>query len=256
MTTRSSKLDSKKVTEFIETFKKESEQLVRETFPQKVLEIDSLFKQVKAEDPKDLEQLADIPYPVPLEETNNVNDPSGEPGAKKRKMEDDATNNHSPNVLGTRVLVFPGGSIPYNKFVHSYCEKAKPLMRGLMEHANMVRMWINFLIPKIEDGNNFGVSIQEDVVAEARQVESEAASYLDQISRYYLQRARIISKIAKYPHIEDYRQSIKEFDERQMLNLQNAILEMRNHYASLHDIIMKNIDKIKVPRSANAQNMY
>lgn len=95
-------------------------------------------------------------------------------------------------------------------------------------------MWINFLIPKIEDGNNFGVSIQvcrlsykiesetcnlyvpfcffislpcnflmfqEDVVAEARQVESEAASYLDQISRYYLQRARIISKIAKYPHI-------------------------------------------------------
>ncbi|CAG5132362.1 unnamed protein product, partial [Candidula unifasciata] len=93
-----------------------------------------------------------------------------------------------------------------------------------------VRMWINFLIPKIEDGNNFGVSIQEDVVAEARQVESEASSYLDQISRYYLQRARIISKIAKYPHIEDYRQSIKEFDERQILNLQNAILEMRNHY--------------------------
>ncbi|CAL1525925.1 unnamed protein product [Lymnaea stagnalis] len=253
MTTRS-KLDSKKVSEFIEQFKKESEQLVRETFPHKVLEIDALFKQVKAEDPKDVEQQADIPYPVPLEDAGTENN-SSEPNSKKRKVEVDV-NNHSSNVLGTRVLVFPGGAIPYNKFVHNYCEKAKPLMRGLMEHANMVRMWINFLIPKIEDGNNFGVSIQEDVVAEARQVESEAASYLDQISRYYLQRARIISKIAKYPHIEDYRQSIKEFDERQMLNLQNAILEMRNHYASLHDIIMKNIDKIKVPRSANAQNMY
>ncbi|KAH9513365.1 Proteasome activator complex subunit 3 [Bulinus truncatus] len=251
MTTKPN-LDSKKVTEFIEQFKKESEQLVRETFPQKVLEIDALFKQVKSENPKDVEQEADIPYPVPLEDSESN---SLEANSKKRKIEVDV-NNHSVNVLGTRVLVFPGGSIPYNKFVHSYCEKAKPLMRGLMEHANMVRMWINFLIPKIEDGNNFGVSIQEDVVAEARQVESEAASYLDQISRYYLQRARIISKIAKYPHIEDYRQSIKEFDERQMLNLQNAILEMRNHYASLHDIIMKNIDKIKVPRSANAQNMY
>uniref|UniRef100_A0A2C9L803 Proteasome activator PA28 C-terminal domain-containing protein n=1 Tax=Biomphalaria glabrata TaxID=6526 RepID=A0A2C9L803_BIOGL len=254
MTTRSTaKLDSKKVTEFIEQFKTESEQLVRETFPQKVLEIDALFKQVKGENPKDVEQEATIPYPVPLDEAENNS--TEQPITKKRKVEADV-NNHNSNILGTRVLVFPGGSIPFNKFVHNYCEKAKPLMRGLMEHANMVRMWINFLIPKIEDGNNFGVSIQEDVVAEARQVESEAASYLDQISRYYLQRARIISKIAKYPHIEDYRQSIKEFDERQMLNLQNAILEMRNHYASLHDIIMKNIDKIKVPRSANAQNMY
>lgn len=45
---------------------------------------------------------------------------------------------------------------------------------------------------------------QEDVVAEARQVESEASSYLDQISRYYLQRARILSKIAKYPHIVSF----------------------------------------------------
>ncbi|BFY98223.1 hypothetical protein BsWGS_01263 [Bradybaena similaris] len=239
----------KKVTEFIEEFKKESEELVRETFPQKMLEIDELFKQVKAEKPEDIQQNVDIPYPVPL-----VNEET-EPSAKKRKVEPDV-NNHNSCVTGTRVLVFPGGTVSYNKFVHNYCEKAKPLMRGLMEHANMVRMWINFLIPKIEDGNNFGVSIQEDVVAEARQVESEASSYLDQISRYYLQRARILSKIAKYPHIEDYRQSIKEFDERQILNLQNAILEMRNHYASLFDIIMKNIDKIKVPRSANAQNMY
>jgi len=251
-----SKNDSKKkVTEFIEQFKKESEQLVRETFPQKMLEIDELFKQVKAEEPKDVEQNVEIPYPVPLVDEDGPEKNSSETGTKKRKIEVDI-NNHSSSVTGTRVLVFPGGTVSYNRFVHNYCEKAKPLMRGLMEHANMVRMWINFLIPKIEDGNNFGVSIQEDVVAEARQVESEASSYLDQISRYYLQRARIISKIAKYPHIEDYRQSIKEFDERQMLNLQNAILEMRNHYASLFDIIMKNIDKIKVPRSANAQNMY
>ena len=43
--------------------------------------------------------------------------------------------------------------------------------------------------------------LKEDVVSEARQVESEASAYLDQISRYYLQRARIITKIAKYPHI-------------------------------------------------------
>ena len=44
---------------------------------------------------------------------------------------------------GTRVLVFPGGPVPYNKVVRSYCEKAKPLMQGLMEHANMVSVTLH-----------------------------------------------------------------------------------------------------------------
>ena len=38
-------------------------------------------------------------------------------------------------------------------------------------------------------------------MAEARQIESEAATYLDQISRYYLTRGKIVSKVAKYPHV-------------------------------------------------------
>lgn len=98
-------------------------------------------------------------------------------------------------------------------------------------------MWVQLLIPRIEDGNNFGVSIQEETVAELRTVEGEAASYLDQISRlnsldlctffffllhlkiyfaqianhlifftfrYYITRAKLVSKIAKYPHVVSY----------------------------------------------------
>ena len=38
-------------------------------------------------------------------------------------------------------------------------------------------------------------------MAEARTVETEAATYLDQISRYYMTRAKVISKVAKYPHV-------------------------------------------------------
>lgn len=44
-------------------------------------------------------------------------------------------------------------------------------------------MWVSYLIPKIEDGNNFGVSIQEDTLAEIQSVESEATGFFDQISR-------------------------------------------------------------------------
>lgn len=58
-----------------------------------------------------------------------------------------------------------------------------------------LKMWISFLIPKIEDGNNFGVSIQEETLGEIRTVESEAASFFDQISRYYMTRAKLVSKV-------------------------------------------------------------
>ena len=42
---------------------------------------------------------------------------------------------------------------------------------------------------------------QEETMGEARQVETEAATYLDQVSRYFISRAKLISKVAKYPHI-------------------------------------------------------
>ena len=40
------------------------------------------------------------------------------------------------------------------------------------------------MIPKIEDGNNFGVSIQEETLAELRTVESEALAYYDQVKLF------------------------------------------------------------------------
>lgn len=117
-------------------------------------------------------------------------------------------------------------------------------------------MWISFLIPRIEDGNNFGVSIQEETLAEVRTVESEAATYFEQVSRYYLSRGKIVSKIAKYPHVEDFRRTLEEIDEKEFLSLRLVVCELRNHYATLHDIIFKNLEKIKKPRNTNSENMY
>jgi len=59
-------------------------------------------------------------------------------------------------------------------------------------------MWVTFLIPKIEDGNNFGVSIQEDTLGEIRTVEAETATFYEQITRYHMGRAKLISKVFLY----------------------------------------------------------
>lgn len=117
-------------------------------------------------------------------------------------------------VSGTKVFVMPGGMMKSNGNLVELIEKVKPEIRTLIEKCNtvskswqlelktfgssffsvfpkmfsfpQVKMWVQLLIPRIEDGNNFGVSIQEETVAELRTVEGEAASYLDQISRFIL----------------------------------------------------------------------
>ncbi|OWF39357.1 proteasome activator complex subunit 3-like [Mizuhopecten yessoensis] len=242
-----------KVSDFKEKFKTDGDHLVQDVFPNKILELEELFQTMCLSKVTDMHCDLNIPVPDPILFSND-ND-SGEPQSKKRKSDNDHQNSEN-NVSGTPVMVLPNGAVPCNKKLVVLSERMKPLIWELIDHANLLKMWIAFLIPKIEDGNNFGVSIQEDTMGEARQVESEAASYLEQVSRYFITRAKLVSKVAKYPHISDYRQAVKELDEKGFISLRLICCELRNHYASLHDLVLKNMDKIKKPRNANAQSLY
>lgn len=118
-----------------------------------------------------------IPVPEPILLTPSPSEGTETPPAKRARVEVD-------NVTGTKVMSLPSGSVKCNEPITELIQVVKPIIRELVEDSNMLKMWISFLIPKIEDGNNFGVSIQEDTLAEIQSVESEAAAFFDQISRY------------------------------------------------------------------------
>ncbi|KAK2191119.1 hypothetical protein NP493_59g00003, partial [Ridgeia piscesae] len=179
-----------------------------------------------------------------------------EPSLKKRKHDPNSVTDVPLPVSASRAMLMQQATVPCNKHLVELIDTVKPCIRELIDHANLIKMWIAYLIPRIEDGNNFGVSVQEDTLSEARQVESEAATYLDQISRYFITRGKVISKIAKYPHVEDYRRTVIELDEKEFISMRLVLCELRNQYSSLHDLIIKNLDKIKKPRNANTDNMY
>lgn len=237
-----------KVQEYKERIKAEAEDLVLKHFPQKILDLESLVRTEKfsRDDLSSVHADLNIPIPEPIF-NHDVNDQA----LKKRKM--DLVDN---DIVGTKVLALPNGIVPCNKHIIALVDIAKPCIRQLVEDANVLKMWIQFLIPRIEDGNNFGVSIQEETLAEIRTVESDGAAFFDQISRYFMTRGKIVSKVAKYPHVEDYRRTIQELDEKEFVSLRLVLCELRNHYSTLHDMITKNMEKIKKPRSSNAENMY
>lgn len=196
----------------------------------------------------EVHQDLNIPVPDPLPVENNSASDASEPAAKRPRVD--------CFIPGTKVMALPNGTVPCNTPLCDMIKVVKPIIRTLVEDSNLLKMWISFMIPKIEDGNNFGVSVQEDTLAEIQAVESEAAAFFDQISRYFLSRAKVVSKVAKYPHIDDYRRAVVELDEKEYLSLWLVVCEVRNRYSSLHDIVIKNLEKLKKPRSSNAESLY
>lgn len=219
----------------------------------------------------DVYQQVNIPVPDAIT-LNHVDEKVDGPPSKRARLSETAL------VSGTKVLSLPSGTVHCNTPICELIKVVKPVIRKLVEDSNLLKMWISFMIPKIEDGNNFGVSIQEDTLAEIQSVETEAAAFFDQISRYFISRAKVVSKVAKYPHIEDYRRAVQvnkmrisnkillrclkrwlflqELDEKEFLSLWLVMCEVRNRYSSLHDIVIKNLEKLKKPRSSNAESLY
>jgi len=257
--------------DYVSQVKKKSEDLIKKEFPKRIKELNELLESPEFDmelQKKSLWQPLNIPVPdaqaiaraLHHHRPNNVEEEEF-PVGKKRKLNnvggrDEYPEDHVITTGGTKVLALPTGPVNCNVVIAGLFDAVKPQIRQLVEYANLLKMWVTFLIPKIEDGNNFGVSIQEDTLGEIRTVEAETATFYEQITRYHMSRAKLISKVAKYPHIDDYRQVIAELDEKEFLSMRLVVCEIRNHYSSLFDLISKNWEKIIKPRTSNTENLY
>ena len=54
-------------------------------------------------------------------------------------------------------------------------------------------------IPRIEDGNNFGVGVQEDIASELMNGVDDTFGILTDLSKYYQSRAKLASKVETEP---------------------------------------------------------
>ncbi|CAF1172692.1 unnamed protein product [Rotaria magnacalcarata] len=252
-----------------------AENLIRVIFPEKALELDTLVSSPVLSFNEVSKVRAEIRLPTVddlIFYSNNIasgddhhnNIPSvvNTSTTKKRRTDSaDNTNstqststNHGADA-GTPIYVF-NGSVPSNALITTLEEKLKPYIFHFLDSIAIIKLWIQLMIPKVEDGNNFGVSIQEDSLAEIRTLETDVTQYLDLTYKYLVSRGELIKKVAKYPHVDDYRRSVQSLDEKQFVSMRFIALELRNHYTSVHDLLMKNLEKIKRPRSAQTHSMY
>ena len=124
-----------------------------------------------------------------------------------------------------------------------------------MTLCNNVKIWIQLQVPKVEDGNNFGVAVQEDMINDLARAEDASLMVFDNINKYYMGRAKLISKVAKYPNLDDYKMAIKEMDDKQVRSIWLVFSDLRNNYSVLHDSLVKNMEKLINPRNVTASTM-
>lgn len=107
--------------------------------------------------------------------------------------------------------------------------------------VNSIKMWIQLNIPKIGGKGEQNVFVQKSLVAEFDNTGDMCSNLLDTIIQYFTLRGDIVRKIIKYPKIEDFKLSLQEMDENRIIQLKLQVLNLRNVFTTLLDIMNKNI---------------
>ncbi|GLB35949.1 putative proteasome activator pa28, REG alpha beta subunit [Lyophyllum shimeji] len=244
---------AKKVEDFRNAVTKTGEDIVFNKFPTKLLELNQLVQTTLTTDSpfhlSHAETCTDTTvYPPSLDASANG------PVQKKRKRDNDAQEIDKTNDL--QYAVFPGRILANQHMSKNVHNVVKGECAELAAMIDQVKLWVTLTMPKIEDGDNFGVQIQEEVLAELHRAQESAYNLRDAARQDYLARAKVCSKILKYPNIEDYTLALKEHDEKQLYIARQHLVDIRNLYAVLTDLIHKNILKIRAPKANNSFGLY
>ena len=94
-------------------------------------------------------------------------------------------------------------SIPCNKEILKIMEILKKEVIELIEMLSTMKLWLRLSRPKFEDGNNFGVDVQNDVLTSLTTGAASAKNMLQQFHQYYVRRASFMRRCEKYPKVED-----------------------------------------------------
>ncbi|XP_071982270.1 proteasome activator complex subunit 2 [Engystomops pustulosus] len=234
-TLKISSANKEKVDIFCTNLKNEIQRLLSEFIPEKIQYLDNLLKS-NVFNIKDLTSLhSELNIPIP--------DP---PNPEDSKMETDKEEKKAPKC----------GFLKENENLQKILNIVHPEIRTLREGCALIITWINHLIPTIEDGNDFGVSVQEKVLERVTALKTKVETSQTTISKYLTERGDAVAKASKETHVMDYRALVHDKDEGAFVDLKLTLTDVRNIYVEIFDIIWKNFEKITNPKGEDKNTMY
>merc|ERR1711917_110552 len=195
-----------------------------EEYEEKVKEIEEL-KKAQAQEEEETEEAAEENEEVTEgEEQKEGEKLEGEPEEKKPKTSSSNASTLSIELKEKKSISdIPMPKIECNKIVLGQMEIVKPELINLGINCLILRDWIHLHIPKHEDGNNFGVEVQEEALQELQAVKEESQMLWKNMlhiiwpeliswKRFF---KKEILKILKYSSMKKTRSNLGDF-ERQL----------------------------------------
>lgn len=141
----------------------------------------------------------------PLSINSNVSFES--PSLKKRRFEDHGDSEvECSQTLPAAFLASESTHAQVHKIIKSECEE-------LIQLIDQAKLWITLSLSNISSPDADEIGAQEDILAEMHRAQ-DAALNLRNIARDdHLSRAKICSKLIKYPNITDYKVSFAAYDQ-------------------------------------------
>ncbi|KAM8961468.1 proteasome activator complex subunit 2 [Pelodytes ibericus] len=237
-TLKITKDNQEKVNGFRDNFFSQVQNFLFNILPGKIQYLDELLKSpaFTVTDLSTLHSEMDIPIP----------DPPAPESEDSSEMETDKDEKKAPRC----------GFLKENEKLHKLLSTVQPEIRSLREGCALIITWIHHLIPKIEDGNDFGVSVQEKVIERVTAVKTKVEALQTTISKYFTERGDAVAKASKETYVMDYRALVHEKDEAAFVDLRLSLIEVRNFYVEIFDIIFKNLEKITNPKGEEKSPMY
>ncbi|XP_029002353.1 proteasome activator complex subunit 2 [Betta splendens] len=240
-TLKISSANAGKVDAFRLSLYQEAGNLFSNVIPQKITRLDALLRDdaLNLTDMSSLRAPLEIPIPdPPAPEEEEMETDKNEDDEKKKKK--------PPKC----------GFIKGNEKIVLLLDRVKPEIVALRETIVIVSCWIQHLIPKIEDGNDFGVAIQEKILERIAAVKTKVDGFQTNINKYFSERGDAVAKASKDTHVMDYRTLVHDKDEAIYSEIRVIVLDVRGFYAELYDIISKNLEKVTNPKGEEKPSMY
>jgi len=209
----------------IENLEQECCKIIFDVFPEKIQLLDEMYKNRKEFNLSKNE----------IVQTIDFQEPTGSDEEIKRKL--------------SRIQV------PANK---ALCDLFSLLQKEILDMSEMINslsIWVKLNVPRMADGNNFGVEVQQEISSVLESTEVSGYEILDSFTSYHTARANLVTQIIKFPGIEDFRESLKELDEKTYIKTSLLACELRNDYITLYDMLSKNMDTLTTPRGQENERL-
>ena len=134
----------------------------------------------------------------------------------------------------------PSRAHPLNSFVSRWSGSLQSELADLVSVCALLRCSVTLTLPEADDANNARLEVTEELLEELKAKEQWATAQKGRLVSYSLQRAKLVSKLIKYPGVADYVQAVSELDSYTTSLMQVSFASVRNSHLLIYTLFRRN----------------